>query len=113
MEIHNFLTDLLLSVRTLFENYIFKDRNLIQAYSFSLANKTFDLARWGGKSNYDLPAVIVNVNDDNYTFGERTNVINHTSCPNYNQIPVIHDLSNPNNIKSVYLQEEHMTVVRP
>ena len=106
MQIHNFYSDLLLSIQSLFDNKLFPN-NFIRHYSFNIANRTFELAKRDYKPNRALPAVIVNLDEDRYSFGERpTNLINST-IENMNQIPVLYDSVTK---KSVWVQEEQSTV---
>ena len=107
MQIHNFYSDLLLSIQTLFDDNIFPRSNFIKHYSFNIANRTFELSKRDYKPNRALPAVIVNLEDDQYSFGERPTNIYHSKMENTNQIPVLYDeITN----KVVYVQEEHTTV---
>jgi hypothetical protein len=106
VEIHNFLSDVLISVRNLFDNYIFPN-TLIQSYSFNVSNKVFELDRWKYKSNYKFPAAIITLNEESYTFGERPNVISHVSVSNFNMQKALVNLTTK---KVVYLQEEHISI---
>lgn len=105
MQIHNFYSDILLSVRSLFDNYIFPS-DLIKYYSFNIANRTFELSKRDYKPNYTLPAAVIRLEDERYTFGERPNIIHNQAVPNFNQIPVISD---PGTKQTLYQQEEHIT----
>jgi len=106
MQIHNFYSDLLLSIRSLFDNKIFAN-NFIRHYSFNIANRTFELSKRDYKPNRALPAVIVNLEDDQYSFGERPTTVRHSSIENTNQIPVLYDqIAN----KLIYVQEEQTTI---
>ena len=106
MQIHNFYSDLLLSIRSLFDNKIFAN-NFIRHYSFNIANRTFELSKRDYKPNRALPAVIVNLEDDQYSFGERPTTVRHSSIENTNQIPVLYD---PTANKLIYVQEEQTTI---
>jgi len=106
MQIHNFYSDLLLSIRSLFDNTIFPN-NFLKHYSFNIANRTFELSKRDYKPNRALPAVIVNLEEDQYSFGERPTNIRHSRIENINQIPVLYDaVAN----KLIYVQEEQTTV---
>ena len=105
MQIHNYYNDLLLSIRTLFDNKIFKN-NFIKYYSFNIANQSFELLQRDYKPNRNLPAAIINLYSDLYTFGERPTNILHQNIENINQIPILYDSINK---QVVYLQEEHLT----
>lgn len=106
MQIHNFYSDLLLSIRTLFDSIIFKP-DFIKYYSFNIANRTFELSRRDYKPNYALPAAIINLREDSYTFGERPNVIQNHNMNNINTIPVLVDSETE---KVILQQEEHTTI---
>jgi hypothetical protein len=106
IQIHNFYSDLLLSIRSLFDTQIFSS-NFIKHYSFNIANRTFELSKRDYKPNRALPAIIINLLTEEYTFGERPTNISQSKLPNINQIPVLYDQES-NNI--IYTQEEHTTV---
>lgn len=106
MQIHNFFSDVLLSTRILFDDIIFQP-DFIKSYSFNVANKSFELKRKEYKTQYEFPAAIIKLMDDRYSFGERTNVVQHHSIENWNQIPVLVDAITHN---VIYLQEEHTTI---
>lgn len=101
--IHNFLSDVLQSISILFDRYIFNP-NYIKSYEFNIANRTFQLSKNDYKPNYSLPAAIVKLNDEQYTFGERPSTIQHSTIANMNQVPVLLDLKSGNKL---ILQEEH------
>jgi hypothetical protein len=105
MQIHNYYNDLLLSIRTLFDTKIFK-HNLIKYYSFNISNQSFELLQRDYKPNRQLPAAIISLQSDIYTFGERPTNIQHSNIENINQIPVLYD-KETNQLVSV--QEEHIT----
>jgi hypothetical protein len=117
MLIHNFYQDILLSIRTLFDSVIFKDRNFIsteridtfiKSYQFNLANRTFAFSKKHFKTNFEFPSVIVTLNEDRITFGhEKPNVIQRIDTQNINSILV---LSDPENRVDIYLQEEHVLI---
>lgn len=106
MQIHNFYSDLLLSIRTLFDNIIFRP-NYIRYYSFNIANRTFETIQNDYKPNRELPAAVVNLQTDRYNFGERPTTIQNSSLENINQIPVLYDSVTE---RTVYVQEEHIVV---
>lgn len=106
IQIHNFYSDLLLSIRSLFDTQIFSS-NYIKHYSFNVANRTFELSKRDYKPNRALPAIIVNLLTEEYSFGERPTNIRQSTLPNINQIPVLYD---PESKSIVYTQEEHATV---
>lgn len=106
MQIHNFYSDLLLSVRILLDNHIFPPK-YIKDYEFNIANRTFQLAKYDYKPNYAFPSAIISLNDDQYTFGERPSIIQHLTLENINQIPVLFDYETENKL---LLQEEHVQV---
>lgn len=106
MQIHNFYSDVLLSVRLLFDNHIFRS-DLIKSYSFNIANRSIELSKNDYTTNYEFPAAIVRLDDDQYHFGERPNVIQHHAVENINMIPVLVDLKTGNKI---FVQEEHVNI---
>lgn len=116
MIIHNWFSDILLSVRVLLDNIIFAEKKLfinnlpeyfIKHYEFSLASRTFVLAKDEFKPNFELPSCIVTLGEDNYIFGERPTTSQHIRLDNFNQIPVLID--NTKNI-IINIQEEQTTV---
>ena len=106
MYIHNFYSDLLLSVRVLFDNYIFHSSDYIKKYEFNYGNRTFQLDE-NYKQNYEFPVILVNLNNPTPTFGQRTEVINPTPTPSINHIPVLYNKTNNN---TLYIQEEQTNV---
>jgi len=104
--IHNFYSDFLLSIKTLFDNIIFPN-NLIKHYSFNFANRTFELSKRDYKPNRSLPSIIIILNNDEYIFGERPTNIMYSTLENINQIPVLLDKTNN---KVLYVQEEQTTI---
>lgn len=103
MQIHNFYSDLLLSVRSLFDNNIFKS-NVIKHYDFNIANRAFSIDK-EYKTQFEFPACIVTLNDDQFIFGERPNVIQEFGPENKMQHIALY---NYNNEREVVLQEEHV-----
>ncbi|MCD6435114.1 MAG: hypothetical protein J7L15_01800, partial [Clostridiales bacterium] len=106
MQIHNYFSDLLLSIKTLLDTHILPQK-IIKHYDFNIANETFSLLRRNYKPNRALPAAIVSLETDNYLFGQRVNNIINVPVENYNQILVLADL---NNEKTIYLQEEQTQI---
>jgi hypothetical protein len=110
MFIHNFLCDLLLSIKVLFDSYIFPDRpNFIKHYEFNLGQRAFQL---GPKPNlnYELPAAIVSINDENIIFGgRRSDLIQMTHHDNINKIPVL--VNEEENLTLVVHEEQSAVVI--
>jgi len=106
MQIHNYFSDLLLSIRTLFDNIIFKP-NFIKYYSFNIANRTFELSQNDYKPNRELPAAIISLNDERYSFSERPTNIQNLTIENINQIPVLYDIITD---QYIFVQEEQVNV---
>lgn len=108
MQIHNFLCDLLVSVKLLIDTYLFSHRpGLIKHYEFNLGNRTFQL---GNKpsSSYELPAIIVSINDEQINFsGRRTDLIMQNGMHNINKTPVLY---NETNEVYAYVHEEQAIV---
>lgn len=104
MEIHNYYSDLLLSIRSMFDNYIFPP-DYIKSYDFNIASRSFAIHK-DFETQFEFPACIATLNDDHYVFGERPNVIHHQVGPsNINQIPV---LLNYENQRRLVVQEEQV-----
>jgi hypothetical protein len=103
MQIHNYYSDLLLSIRSLFDNIIFQP-NTIKHYDFNIANRTFAIDK-EYKTQFEFPACIVTLNDDQYLFGERPNVIQQAGPENKMQHIALYNLDNR---KEIVLQEEHV-----
>jgi len=92
MQIHNFLCDLLVSIRILFDTYIFPHKpGFMTHYEFNLGNRSFQLSK-EPMVNYSLPSVLVSINDDTINFGgRRTDLIMRNSLQNVNKIPVLYN----------------------
>jgi len=103
MKIHNYYSDLLLSVRTMFDKHIFGN-DTIKSYDFNIANRSFAVDK-DYKPNFEFPACIVTLNDDHYIFAERPNVIQQFGPENKMQHIALY---NSENRKMVKLQEEHV-----
>jgi len=106
MQIHNYYSDLLLSIRTLFDNIIFKS-DFIKYYSFNIANRTFELSQNDYKPNRELPAAIISLSGDRYSFSERPSNIQNLTIENINQIPVLYDNETD---QYIYVQEEQVNI---
>lgn len=103
MQIHNYYSDLLLSIRSLFDNIIFQPAT-IRHYDFNIANRAFAIDK-EYKTQFEFPACIVTLNDDHYIFGERPNVIQRVGPENKMQHVALYNLDNR---KEVIVQEEHV-----
>lgn len=103
MQIHNYYSDLLLSIRSLFDNIIFAPTT-IRHYDFNIANRAFAIDK-EYKTQFEFPACIVTLNDDHYIFGERPNVIQQFGPENKMQHIALYNLDNR---KEVIIQEEHV-----
>ncbi|MFW6377168.1 MAG: hypothetical protein ACOCZ5_00845 [bacterium] len=102
MYIHNLYNDMMVSVSILLDKIIFNDSKYIARYEFNLGNRTFQLGR-DPKVNIDFPVAIVTINDENSSFGQRTETIKQFTNPNFNNIPVLY---NKTNRTALYLNEE-------
>jgi hypothetical protein len=71
--IHSWYGDLLLSVRVLFDNHIFQNREYIKRYEFNMGNRTIQLPV-DYKPNFEFPNIIVTLNDDVPSYGQRPDV---------------------------------------
>jgi hypothetical protein len=103
MQIHNYYSDLLLSIRSLFDNKVFRP-NTIKHYDFNIANRAFAIDK-DYKTQFEFPACIVTLNDDMYLFGERPNVIQMFGPENKMQHIALHNYDND---RQVIIQEEHV-----
>lgn len=109
MYIHNFLCDLLVSIKLLLDTYLFPHLgpNYIKSYQFNLGNRTFQLEK-EPTLNYSLPAVIVNINDETINFGgRRTDLIMKNNLDNINKILVLY---NETQNYCIYVHEEQTTI---
>lgn len=108
MKIHNFLCDLLVSTKLLLDQNIFKDSpGLIKHYEFNLGNRAFQFSK-EPTVNYQLPAAIVTINDEQINFGgRRTDLIMQNRMENVNKIPILY---NETQDLVVYVHEEQSTV---
>jgi len=116
MLIHNWFSDILLSSQIMLDNIIFADKKIfknnfpeyfIKHYEFSLANRTFVVGNDKFKTGFEYPTCLVTLGEDSYIFNERPNVIQYTTLPNVNQIPVLYDTTSKTIIN---LQEEQTTI---
>jgi hypothetical protein len=103
MQIHNYYSDLLLSIRSLFDKIIFAPAT-IRHYDFNIANRAFAIDK-EYKTQFEFPACIVTLNDDHYIFGERPNVIQQFGPENKMQHVALYNMDNR---KEVIVQEEHV-----
>lgn len=106
MLIHNFYADLLLSVRVLFDRYIFQNRNYIKRYEFNIGNRTLQLPI-DYKPNFEFPNIMVMLNDDVPTFGQKPTVTQNLISFNIDQTPVLY---NPVTGEVLCVQEEMANV---
>jgi hypothetical protein len=108
MQIHNFLTDLLSSVRLLIDNHLFPHNpGFVKSYEFNLGNRTFQLGL-EPTSSYALPAVIINLQDESINFGgRRSDLIQQNGLDSINKIPVLH---NSTEDITAYVHEEQSIV---
>ena len=102
MYIHNLYNDLMLSTTILLDHTILNNSNYIQKYEFNLGNRTFQLPR-DPKVNIDLPVAIVTINDEQASFGQRTETLKQFTGPNINNIKVLY---NKTKNSFLYLHEE-------
>jgi len=108
MQIHNFFTDLLSSVRLLIDNHLFPHNpGLVKSYEFNLGNRTFQLGL-EPTSSYALPAVIINLQDDSINFGgRRSDLIQKNGLESINKIPVLY---NSTEELTAYVHEEQSII---
>ena len=105
MYIHNLYNDIMLSVSLLLDEKIFH-KNVIKRYEFNLGNRTFQLGK-DPTANIDFPVAIITINDENSSFGHRTETIKQFTMPNINSIPVLYNKSNR---QTLYLNEDHINI---
>ncbi len=106
MQIHNFYSDLLLSTRHLFDNYIFKTADYIQKYEFNYGNRAFQLDS-DYKQNFKFPVLMVNLGNVNSSYGQRTENLQPIQTATENQIPVLYNRTNE---QYLYVQEEQSNI---
>lgn len=106
MYIHSWYGDLLLSVRVLFDNYIFQNRGYVKRYEFNMGNRTIQLPT-DYKPNFEFPNIIVTLNDDTPSYGQRPDVAQKIPGFNLDQIPVLY---NQINGMVLLVQEEMVNV---
>ena len=106
MYIHNFYSDLLLAVRVLFDTHIFQNRGYIKRYEFNLGNRTLQLPT-DYKPNFEFPNIIVTLNDDTPSYGQRPDVSQKIPGFNLDQIPVLY---NQTTLEVLLVQEEMVNV---
>jgi len=104
--IHNFYGDLLLSVRVLFDQHIFQNRNYIKRYEFNVGNRALQLPV-DYKPNFEFPNIMVMLNDDVPTFGQKPTVTQNLTSFNIDQTPVLY---NPVTEEVLCVQEEMSNV---
>ena len=90
MYIHSFYGDLLLSVRVLFDRHIFQNRNYVKRYEFNMGNRAIQLPQ-DYKPNFEFPNIMVMLNDDVPTFGQKPTVTQNLPNFNIDQIPVLYN----------------------
>lgn len=105
--IHNYLSDVLLSFRILFDSVIFRS-DFIRSYEFNIANRSFTLSSVDYRPAYEFPACIITLNSENPSFGERPSVIQRLPISNTNIFPVVYDSETE---RVVYLQEEQTQIM--
>ncbi len=106
MYIHSWYGDLLLSVRVLFDNHIFQNREYIKRYEFNMGNRTIQLPI-DYKPNFEFPNIIVTLNDDVPSYGQRPDVAQKIPGFNLDQTPVLYNQTNG----TVLLVQEEMVNV--
>lgn len=108
MEIHNLLSDYLVSIKILLDQHIFGFKpGFIKHYEFNMGNRAFQLGQ-KPNVNYELPSAIVNILDEDIYFGgRRTDLIKPNQNMNINKIPVLH---NETQQVTLYLHEEHVRI---
>jgi len=104
--IHNFYADLLLSVRVLFDRHIFQNRNYVKRYEFNIGNRAIQLPT-DYKPNFEFPNIMVMLNDDIPTFGQKPTVTQNLTSFNIDQTPVLY---NPITKEVLCVQEEMVNV---
>lgn len=102
MFIHNFYADVAISIRPLFNNYIFERADWIKRYEFNIGNRTFQLPE-NYKPNFEFPNMMVTLNDETSSFGQKPDVSMKLNGFNTDQTPVLFDKTNGT---FLYVQEE-------
>lgn len=106
MYIHNFYSDLLLSVKVLFDTYIFRKEDYVYRYEFNIGNRTFQMPS-NYQTNFVFPTIIVTLNDESPSYGQRPEVSQNIAGFNIDQTPVLYDITNEN---ILYVQEEMVNI---
>lgn len=121
IQIHNFFSDILLSVTTLFENYLFdykpfffgdniverKPRRFIQSYQFNIGNRTYQIGDYKEAAKIEFPTAIVSLSNDETAFGKSLSLIGHHQIQDVNEVPVLYNRTTK---KYVYVREEQSHV---
>ena len=115
MLIHNWFSDVVISVKYLFDHVVFIGKKIfvdnypqyfIKHYEFSLANRTFVLSKDNFTTNFKFPTCIITLGEDTF-LSERPNISQSLQTENYNQIPILYDNDNKT---TIWLQEDHTSV---
>jgi hypothetical protein len=93
-------------VRVLFDNHIFQNRDYAKRYEFNMGNRTLQLPR-DYKPNFEFPNLIITLNDDTPSYGQRPDVSQKIPGFNIDQTPVLY---NQTNLEVLLVQEEMVNV---
>ena len=104
--IHNWYADIHLSVRVLFDDHVFQKRDYVKRYEFNMGNRTIQLPK-DYKPNYEFPNIIVTLNDDTPSYGQRPEVSQKIAGFNLDQTPALYNQTNQD---VLCVQEEMVNV---
>ncbi len=122
MLIHNFYNDLLLSMITLNENYLFasnpgffinnniqkKPKSFIQRYEFNIASRVHTIGDYRDAATFEFPTSIISLGSSDLIFpGQSAGMIGHHAIEVINEVPVLYDNETRN---TLYLREEQKAI---
>lgn len=122
MIVHNFFSDVLLSIVHLFENYIFNYKPFftnpsvlsnspaepfIKSYQFSIGNRTYQIGDYKKSAQLEFPTALITLNGDETAFGKSAGLIGHHRIYDINEIPVLYSEETK---KTIYLKEEQSMI---
>lgn len=120
MLIHNFFSDIALSIRSLFEEYIFynkqemfesvvptKRSNFFKSFQFNLGNRNFQINDYKESGQMELPAFILNYVSDDDAFGREASLIGNHRIVTVNEILATH---NTDTTTDLIVREEQVVV---
>lgn len=121
MVIHNFFSDVLLSIVTLFEKYIFDNKtyfyenttgqmapgSFFRSVQFNIGNKNYQIGNYKDAAQLEFPAGIFTLVSDETAFGDPANMLEHHRIWDVNEIRCTHN--NDTNVE-IWLREQQAIV---